>query len=44
MNRYIALLAVFALVPMGLLHAADPANKPKALDYLSRAGLAEPIR
>jgi predicted O-methyltransferase YrrM len=22
----------------------DPANEPKALDYLSRAGLAEPIR
>jgi predicted O-methyltransferase YrrM len=32
--------------PSGEVHGTDgdPANEPKALDYLSRAGLAEPIR
>jgi predicted O-methyltransferase YrrM len=32
--------------PAGEVHGTDgdPANEPKALDYLSRAGLAEPIR
>src|SRR5512132_3733453 len=32
--------------PGGEVHGTDgdPANEPKALDYLSRAGLAEPIR
>ena len=35
-----------AVGPSGEVHGTDgdPANKPKALDYLSRAGLAEPIR
>jgi predicted O-methyltransferase YrrM len=35
-----------AVGPDGEVHATDgdPANEPKALDYLSRAGLAEPIR
>ena len=35
-----------AVGPSGEVHGTDgdPANEPKALDYLSRAGLAEPIR
>ena len=35
-----------AVGPTGEVHGTDgdPANEPKALDYLSRAGLAEPIR
>jgi predicted O-methyltransferase YrrM len=35
-----------AVGPDGEVHATDgdPANEPKALDYLSRAGLVEPIR
>jgi predicted O-methyltransferase YrrM len=35
-----------AVGPGGEVHGTDgdPANEPKALDYLSRAGLAEPIR
>jgi predicted O-methyltransferase YrrM len=35
-----------AVGPGGEVHATDgdPANEQKALDYLSRAGLAEPIR
>ena len=35
-----------AVGPAGEVHGTDgdPANEPKALDYLSRAGLAEPIR
>jgi caffeoyl-CoA O-methyltransferase len=35
-----------AVGPSGEVHSTDgdPANEPKALDYLSRAGLAEPIR
>ena len=35
-----------AVGPGGEVHATDgdPANEPKALDYLSRAGLADPIR
>jgi caffeoyl-CoA O-methyltransferase len=35
-----------AVGPSGEVHGSDgdPSNEPKALDYLSRAGLAEPIR
>ena len=35
-----------AVGPRGEVHATDgdPANEPKARDYLSRAGLADPIR
>ena len=35
-----------AVGPDGEVHGTDgdPANEPKALDYLSRAGLAQPIR
>jgi caffeoyl-CoA O-methyltransferase len=35
-----------AVGPSGEVHGTDgdPENEPKALDYLSRAGLAEPIR
>jgi predicted O-methyltransferase YrrM len=35
-----------AVGPDGEVHATDgdPGNEPKALDYLSRAGLVEPIR
>jgi predicted O-methyltransferase YrrM len=35
-----------AVGPYGEVHGTDgdPANEPTALDYLSRAGLAEPIR
>jgi caffeoyl-CoA O-methyltransferase len=35
-----------AVGPSGEVHGTDgdPANEPKALDYLSRAALAEPIR
>jgi predicted O-methyltransferase YrrM len=35
-----------AVGPSGEVHGTDgdPANEPKALDYLSRAGLAEPMR
>jgi predicted O-methyltransferase YrrM len=35
-----------AVGPEGEVHCTDgdPANEPKALDYLSRAGLAAPIR
>jgi caffeoyl-CoA O-methyltransferase len=35
-----------AVGPDGEVHATDgdPANEPKALEYLSRAGLVEPIR
>jgi len=35
-----------AVGPSGEVHGTDgdPANEPKALDYLSRAGVAEPIR
>jgi len=35
-----------AVGPSGEVHGTDgdPVNEPKALDYLSRAGLAEPIR
>jgi predicted O-methyltransferase YrrM len=35
-----------AVGPSGEVHGTDgdPANEPTALDYLSRAGLAEPIR
>ena len=35
-----------AVGPSGEVHGTDgdPANEPKALDYLPRAGLAEPIR
>lgn len=35
-----------AVGPSGEVHGTDgdPANEPKALDYLSRAGLAQPIR
>jgi predicted O-methyltransferase YrrM len=35
-----------AVGPYGEVHGTDgdPANEPKALDYLSRAALAEPIR
>jgi len=35
-----------AVGPSGEVHGTDgdPANEPKALDYLSRASLAEPIR
>ena len=35
-----------AVGPAGEVHGTDgdPANEPKALDYLGRAGLAEPIR
>jgi caffeoyl-CoA O-methyltransferase len=35
-----------AVGPTGEVHGTDgdPANEPKALDYLSRAALAEPIR
>ena len=35
-----------AVGPTGEVHGTDgdPANEPKALDYLSQAGLAEPIR
>ena len=35
-----------AVGPTGEVHGTDgdPANEPKALDYLSRAGVAEPIR
>jgi predicted O-methyltransferase YrrM len=35
-----------AVGPSGEVHGTDgdPANEPKALDYLSRAGLADPIR
>ena len=35
-----------AVGPSGEVHGTDgdPANEPKALDYLSRAGLAEPTR
>jgi predicted O-methyltransferase YrrM len=35
-----------AVGPAGEVHGTDgdPENEPKALDYLSRAGLAEPIR
>jgi caffeoyl-CoA O-methyltransferase len=35
-----------AVGPGGEVHATDgdPANEPRALDYLSRAGLADPIR
>jgi len=35
-----------AVGPSGEVHGTDgdPANEPKALDYLSRAGFAEPIR
>jgi predicted O-methyltransferase YrrM len=35
-----------AVGPSGEVHGTDgdPTNEPKALDYLSRAGLAEPIR
>ena len=35
-----------AVGPSGEVHGTDgdPANEPKALDYLSRAGLTEPVR
>jgi predicted O-methyltransferase YrrM len=35
-----------AVGPSGEVHGTDgdPANEPKALNYLSRAGLAEPVR